>query len=265
MSPFIAVLLFGLFVGAGPAWAQSERVVEIATRPGITQRFLVLAPEAPTAAPKAAVILFAGGHGGLQLSPQGRFGWGAGNFLVRTRALFASQGLLVAVIDAPSDRQVQPFLGGFRQRPEHTADVQAVIAWLKQRANVPVWLVGTSRGTQSAAFIATALPPAAGGPDGLVLTSTLMIDPRGRGVTAMPIENIRVPVLVVHHREDGCEYCKYADVPRVMEKLTTAPRKDLITAEGGISRGDACEAMAHHGYNGIEREVVAKIAEWIVR
>jgi len=26
-----------------------------------------------------------------------------------------------------------------------------------------------------------------------------------------------------------------------------------------------CEAMAYHGYNGIEEEVVTKIAEWITR
>ena len=31
--------------------------------------------------------------------------WGAGNFLVRTRDAFAAQGLMVAVIDAPSDQK----------------------------------------------------------------------------------------------------------------------------------------------------------------
>jgi hypothetical protein len=34
--------------------------------------------------------------------------------------------------------------------------------------------------------------------------------------------------------------------------------------EGGVSEGDPCEAFAYHGYNGIEREVVAKIAAWLV-
>lgn len=29
--------------------------------------------------------------------------------------------------------------------------------------------------------------------------------------------------------------------------------------------GDPCEAFAYHGYNGIERDVVAKIAEWMNR
>jgi hypothetical protein len=67
--------------------------------------------------------------------------WGAGNFLVRTRQLFAEGGIMVAVVDAPSDRQSQPYLEGFRQTPEHVADLKAVIAWLREKANPPVWIV----------------------------------------------------------------------------------------------------------------------------
>jgi len=38
---------------------------------------------------------------------------------------------------------------------------------------------------------------------------------------------------------------------------------ELIEVEGGKSTGDDCEAFAHHGYNGIERETVDKIKAWI--
>ena len=31
--------------------------------------------------------------------------WGAANFLVRTRNMFAARGLMVAVVDAPSDHK----------------------------------------------------------------------------------------------------------------------------------------------------------------
>lgn len=257
----VAVLL-GLLTGAGTVWAQGERVVDVPTRPGVTQRFLLIEP----ANAKAAVILFAGGHGGLQIAPDGKLGWGAGNFLVRTRQMLASHGLIVATLDAPSDRQSPPFLGGFRQGKHHAADVKAVIAYLRQQAQVPVWLMGTSRGTQSAGFLATELPRATGGPDGLVLTSTILTDKAGRPVPGMPLNFVKVPVLVVHHRQDGCEHCKYADLPLLMDKLTAAPRKELLTFEGGSVRNpDPCEAFTHHGYLGIELDVVAKIAAWIVR
>jgi pimeloyl-ACP methyl ester carboxylesterase len=247
-----------LIVLASLASAQ-EQVVDVPTRPGVIQRFLLIAPESTT----ATVVLFPGGHGGLRISPDGKLGWGGGNFLVRTRRMFAEQGLMVAVVDAPSDRQSEPYLGGFRQTPMHVADVKAVIAWLRQERAIPVWLVGTSRGTQSAAFVATQLAPADGGPDGLVLTSTMLADPRGRPVPDMPLQNLRIPTLVVHHRNDGCRWCLYRFVPTLMDRLPAAPRKELLTFDGGSSRGDPCEAFAHHGYNGIEAEVVGKIAAWI--
>lgn len=258
MKRFIVLFLIALLSLSGRAWAEAQRVVDLPTRPGVIQRVLVLTPEHP----KAVVVLFAGGHGGLHLSPSGDFQWGAGNFLIRTRHLFVSKGLTVVVVDAPSDRQD---LAGFRQKTEHAADIKAVIAWLKQQANIPVWLVGTSRGTQSAAFIATQLAPADGGPDGLVLTSTILTDPKSRSVPLMPLEKIRIPTLVVHHKQDGCGHCRYADLPRLMDGLNAVPRKELLLFEGGNNQGDPCEAKAYHGFNGIEREVVDRIAEWITR
>ncbi|MBI2769860.1 MAG: alpha/beta hydrolase [Burkholderiales bacterium] len=255
------LLATALFTVLSAAQAQTtQKVVDIPSRPGVTQRVMVLSPPEP----KAAVILFAGGHGGLQIFPNGSMKWGEGNFLVRSRQLFADAGLVVAVIDAPSDRQSPPFLGGFRQTPEHTADVKAVIGWLRQNAKVRVWLVGTSRGTQSAAYVATELP-APEGPDGLVLTSTVLTDTRGnRPVPAMPLGRIRVPVLVVHHEQDGCALCAFSEIPGLMGKLANAPKTQLLSFKGGANTGDPCEAFAYHGFNGLEREVVQQIAAWIL-
>jgi dienelactone hydrolase len=167
------------------------------------------------------------------------------------------------VIDAPSDKQSPPYLSGNRQRPEHVADVRAVIGWLKQQSPVPVWLVGTSRGTQSAGYIATEASPAQGGPDGIVLTSTVLTDPAGRAVPKMPMEKLRIPVLVVHHEQDGCKLCAISDMPPLMDKLARTPKAELLTFTGGQNRGDPCEAMAYHGFNGLEAEVVGKIGAWL--
>jgi len=120
-------------------------------------------------------------------------------------------------------------------------------------------------GTQSAAFIATQLGPGDGGPDGVALTSTILSIDVGRPVPAMPLQNVAIPVLVVHHEKDGCKLCAYSEIPRLMEKLSSTPRKELVTFKGGENRGDPCEALAYHGFNGLEKDVVAKIAEWIIR
>jgi len=254
----LSLLFFAFATGA--LGQITQRVVDIPTRPGVTQRMVVLLPPDP----KAAVILFAGGHGGLHIFPNGSFGWGEGNFLVRSRKLFADNGLLVAVVDAPSDRQNPPYLGGFRQRPEHAADIKEVIAWVREEAKGPVWLVGTSRGTQSAAYVATELNGPQG-PDGLVLTSTILTDVKGsRPVPDMPLANLHIPVLVVHHEQDGCDHCLFKDIPSLMDKLGNVPRKQLLSFKGGDDRGDPCEAFAHHGFNGLEREVVGQIATWVL-
>jgi pimeloyl-ACP methyl ester carboxylesterase len=241
------------------AIAQETRVVDIPTRPGVTQRAIVITPERP----KAAVILFAGGDGALQLDSGGRIHKLAGNFLIRSRQRFADAGFITVAIDAPSDLT---HLGGSRQTAEHVADVKAVIAWLRAQAKLPVWLIGTSRGTQSVGYIATQLvTPAEGGPDGIVLTASIVNDSRTRAVPRMDLDRIQIPVLVAHHRQDSCRVCRFEDVPLLMDKLTTPPRKELMVFDGGISEGDPCQARAYHGFNGIEGEVVSKIAGWILK
>jgi dienelactone hydrolase len=259
MHRLLACFAVLAFIGQA-AWAQvSQRVVDIPTRPGVTQSFLYLAPQKPS----AAVILFAGGHGGVQMFPNGQLKYGDRHFLLRTRQQLADRGLSVAIVDAPSDRQTGAFLNGFRQTPEHVADIKAVIAWLKQQSDVPVWLAGFSRGTQSAAFISTQARPPDGGPDGLILASTILAGDAGRPVTRMPLQNLAIPVLVIHHEQDGCKLCPFSEVPGLMEKLSGAPRKELLSFRGGSDRGDPCEAMAYHGFNGMDEEAMDKIAAWV--
>lgn len=250
-----------LACAAAHAGAQAPRVVDLPTRPGVTQRFLYLAPAGP--APRASAILLAGGHGGLLYDDAGRPAWGRGNFLVRTRELFVARGIAVAIIDAPSDRRTEPYLGGFRQTREHATDVAAVIAWLRAQSAAPVWLVGTSRGTQSAAAVALALA-GRDTPDGVVLTSSIFVDPRGRPVSAMPVERLALPVLVVHHRDDGCLATPYAMAAPFVARLAAAPRKALATIEGGVDVGDPCEAQGHHGFAGVEDRALDAIADFIL-
>ena len=257
---YALVALLAITLATCPrARAQSERVVDVPTRPGVTQRFLLVPGREPVT---AAAILFAGGHGGLAIDASGRVGWGGGNFLVRTRQLFANRGITVAVVDALSDRQEEPWLNQFRQTREHAEDMTAVIAWLRREVRRPVWLVGTSRGTQSAGFLAHTLAPPEGA-DGVVLTSTILDERRGRPVSAMPVERIAIPALVVHHRHDGCRVTPYAMAQPLVDRLTSSPRKALVTVEGGVDRGDPCEARGHHGYAGVEERVVDEIARFV--
>ena len=256
MRCLFGLLLFAISIAAHAG--EVEKVVDVPTRPGVTQRFLFTAP----ADAKAAAILFAGGDGGLRINERGALGWGKGNFLVRTAPLFVENGIAVAILDAPSDHQSYPYLTGFRESAAHAADVKAVIAWLRDNTKLPVWLIGTSRGTQSVAAVATQLT-GADAPRGIVLTSTILNYFGSRPVPNMPVNTLTIPVLVVHHEQDSCRVTPYRDVPKLMDKLAPVRDKELITFRGGESSGDPCEAMAYHGYSGLERDVVARIASWI--
>lgn len=154
----------------------SSELVKIDTRPGVTQKFILIKPVNPI----ASVILFAGGHGNLELSSLfgiPTIGWGENNFLVRTRKNLARHGLMVAVVDVPSDQNWERGINRsrkrkeiFRMNNEHARDIKAVAAYLKNEVHIPIWLIGTSWGTVSATNGATRIKE---GIDGLVLTSAM--------------------------------------------------------------------------------------------
>ena len=254
-----AVVVLVALLAAARAPALDEELKTVPTRPGVTDSFLLVKPAGP---PVASVILFAGGHGGLALSERG-IGWGEGNFLVRNRRRFAGHGLLVVVIDAPSDRRAHG-LWNFRTSAEHAEDVKAAMAALRGLANVPVWVVGTSMGTISAANAAARLTD--GGPDGVVLTSSVTRTSRmtGESVRMVKLDRITAPTLLVHHAHDQCVVTPYGDMSSVLKDLKQARKKELLAFDGGDPpRSDPCEPFAAHGYLGLDAEVVAAIARWI--
>jgi dienelactone hydrolase len=242
--------------------AQAETLVSVSGRPGVEQKFLLAKPEKPG----AAVILFAGGHGALGLGGSAdnpAIGWGANNFLVRTRDKFVRAGLTVALVDAPSDRQgSRGMLGGFRTSAEHCQDIEAVARYLRQQAATSVWLIGTSHGTESAANCALRIRE---GVAGLVLTSPMTRgNLGGPPVTSLELGAIRVPTLVVVHELDECEHTPANGGHQIMSRLTRAPKKELKVVRGGERpRGKPCEALAAHGFLGVESQVIDTIVSFI--
>lgn len=254
-----ALVALVLLLAPAAAGAADEPIRTIPSRPGVTEPFVLVRPAGP---PVASVILFTGGAGGLGMG-RGPLGPRAINFLVRSRQAFADRGFLVAVLDAPSDRTAEALVR-FRTTAEHAADVRALIATLRAEAPVPVWLIGTSMGSVSAASVAARLTE--GGPDGIVLTSSVTRYSRQmrESLDDVALDKIRVPALVVHHREDRCQASPPGDTSWIVRKLSAAPKKELRMFTGGDPpRSDACEPLAPHGYYGIEAQVLDAIADWI--
>jgi pimeloyl-ACP methyl ester carboxylesterase len=87
----------------------------------------------------------------------------------------------------------------------------------------------------------------------------------GESLQDVALERIRVPTLLVHHRDDGCRASRYADTSWLLRQLKATPKRELLTFTGGDRpQSDACEPLAPHGYFGIDTTVVNAIADWII-
>jgi len=234
-----------------PVWA-GDRLISVSTRAEVTTSYWWMPRDGAT----ATVLLFSGGAGGIGYrdgEPK------SGNFLIRSRDEFAKAGFNVALMGNPSDMpKLNPV---FRQSSEHFADVRAVIEDIRARSPVPVWLVGTSQGTISAAAAGIDLGAAV---QGVVLTATLSGQQFGGSVSDLALEKLTVPVLVHQHAKDSCKITPPYLAQRLLGKLTSAPVKKYMEVDGGQNpTGPACEAFHYHGYIQMEPEAVAQISAWI--
>lgn len=254
---FAAILMLALM--AAPVSA-ADRVEAIATRPDVTQRYWLLEPDRP---PRAIAIMMLGGDGLLRFDANGPTSQ-RNNFLMRIRDDMLRAGFLLAYPDAPSDQQGG--LDNFRTDRRHAEDIKALIVTLKGRVDVPALVIGTSRGTVSAANAAARLDPALLA--GVLLTTTVFDRTTGRirlhSVHDLPLADIRVPVLELHHRDDACYITLAAGVPAFLRALTNAPRKDSVILSGGKpAQSDACGALAPHGFYGVQDQAARTMIDWI--
>lgn len=259
LKGWLAGLLFLLLAGAALA---DPRVIDIPTREGVTERVLWLPAQTQ---PVGILMVMPGGHGGLRISDAGSIAWGENIFLVRNREALSRMGLHVLIVDAPSDRGAPNYLRGFRQTADHVSDLRAIIQWARKEApGLPLWLAGFSRGTQSAAYAGLRLSGSADAPDAVVLVSSIVVDkPGGRPVSAMPLEHMRVPVLVIHHRRDSCEFCPFDRAQSMMNDFSNAPARQLLAYDGGRDHRDSCGPLGYHGYAGIEDTVASEMVAWL--
>lgn len=254
MTLFLRSLWLGLCLcWSAAAWAQ-DQLVTLPTREGQSISFWWM----PASGAKTTVLLFSGGSGGIGLRdgrPQSR------NFLIRSGEFFRAQGLNVAMLGNPSDkRQLDD---AWRTSAMHRSDVSAVLADLRQRGSQGLWLVGTSRGTVSVAALGIALQEQL---TGLVLTASIGSYSVATSVPKQAIDQIRLPVLVYHHKNDGCRITTAVDTEWILRGLKNAPVKKRWIVEGGSNpEGDPCEALHWHGFIGMEEQAVKDIAGWIAK
>ena len=233
--------------------ARADGLVQVATRGDQSISYWWMPAEGAT----ATVLLLSGGSGGIgirQGQPQ------SNNFLIRSRDLFRAEGFNVALLGNPTDQKAMD--DAWRTSEMHRTDVAAVMADIRAKgATQAIWLVGTSRGTISAAALAIGLSDQVAG---VVLTSSVASFSTPTAVHRLAIDQLQMPVLVYHHREDACRITLARDAEWIFKGLKNARVKKFWVVEGGENpSGNACEALHWHGFVGMEGRAVKDVSVWI--
>jgi hypothetical protein len=254
---FKRVVLFALLLGLSPG-SRAGMAADVATVTidGASQNVLFVAPRSP---PVAAVVMFPGGDGRIDLLATGAI-LRPGNFLIRTEDEWLAHGLMFVAVDGAEGRA-----GGRGDRvgPANQKAIAEIVRLVRQRTKAPIWLVGTSAGAPAAMAGAASLPP--GAIRGVVISSAVSRpNPQQDSVFDVALAAVKVPVLIQVNREDGCRSTPPADALRIKAALTSAPRVEVQEYSGGDPpRSGPCDAFARHGFLGIEDQVVNGAANFI--
>ncbi len=265
--------LIGWATVAALVWtsaAAEETVLRIESRPGVTEVMVLTPGKLATASAtelangvatergsaKNVVIVFNGGSGQIRIERRsdgpeaGKLRIG-GSLPIMARQELADKVGAVAILTQPSDRSVMD--QEWRDSKEHVADVAAAVTVVQQRfPGAKVWLLGLSNGAWSAAHAGAAFQDKLAG-------VILMSSAQGAFATA-GFANIRIPVLVVHHRRDACLPYRNIEAQARWHTLVTVDDARLPRA-GTIHRD--CGGHTAHNFYGSEAAVMAAVAEWI--
>lgn len=154
----------------------------------------------------------------------------------------------------------------YRASSRHAVDVASVVQKASPpKKNLPIFLVGTSRGALSAVALhqlgaGIALPsPVVSGP-------TLYVDyPDDVTYPQLQPENVTTPALVLSNPNDACAVSQPVPVAAMAAKLAGSPTQ-LVTAVADTFQPPAeppCEARSHHGFLGDETAAVAAITAFL--
>ena len=223
-----------LLLAAQPALGAEELVTTARYASGEAVPYIL---DSASATPRYVVILFPGGSGVMDPRMQdGKLVYSLrGNFLIRSRPyLVDKEFATVATNTTTSEERVQALLDDIKRR----------------YPRAKIYVMGTSNGTYATLRLAEYL---SGRVDGVIHTSSL------NAISQFDSRKYKNRQLIVSHVDDVCHATRHSASKDAAERYGT----DFIAMQGGISVGEYCEAFSHHGYNGIERETIEKIKDWI--
>jgi dienelactone hydrolase len=229
--------------------AQSQ-VLDVPHQQDLPTRTLLV----PTSNAKAVVLLFAGGGGMLRLKDDGSTK--NQHTFVRSVSLWSQYQIDAVLVDTPYDLGDLK-RGNKRDTTDHLARVGEVIEFYKKKLNLPVWIFGHSMGSSTVAYFANQNNDSSKLLAGIIIAGTVR--------TASLSDDVKFPVLAIHHVNDQC----ISTPPSASESIISSRPKNTISRlemiEGGISEGNVCDSFAYHGFNQTEPEFIKRAAQFILK
>lgn len=247
-----------LAVTAASAHA-GEELLELSARENASLK--VILTEDKGTRPHAVALLLPGGQGDFRFeaTPNGIKMIKGERLPNRLRPLLLERGIASYLVDSPSDMPLMP--DAFRSSPQHMADLQVLLDDANKRfPNVPVFVVGHSNGTMSAAPFASAATARIAG--------TALIAPRliahpalGPALTQFDWSRLDHALLLIHHRKDACFATLYRASADLAQRDT---RFELLSLDKeGMAPNPDCNFTGAHNIVGQEQEVADGLAAWI--
>ena len=202
---------------------------------------------------KAVVLLFPGGGGVLRLQDDGS----TTNFhtFVRLKDLWAQYGIDAVLVDTPYD--LGAGMRNSRSIRDHQQRILNVVNYYRDKFNLPVWIFGHSMGTVSVTEFVN------GGKDKERLVAGVIV--AGTYRSASIDSDVTIPVMAIHHTDDGCASTPLVTSERIIEGRSPKTISLLIQIDGGVSEGDVCGSKAYHGFNQKESEFIKSAAQFILK
>ena len=202
---------------------------------------------------KAVVLLFPGGGGVLRLQDDGS----TTNFhtFVRSKDLWAQYGIDSVLVDTPYD--LGAGMRNSRSIRDHQQRILNVVNYYRDKFNLPVWIFGHSMGTVSVTEFVN------GGKDKERLVAGVIV--AGTYRSASIDSDVTIPVMAIHHTDDGCASTPLVTSERIIEGRSPKTISLLIQIDGGVSEGDVCGSKAYHGFNQKESEFIKSAAQFILK
>jgi hypothetical protein len=243
------VIYFFLAIGMFVSSSVSAQVFDVPYKDDAPTRTLLT----PVKNAKAVVLLFPGGGGVLRLQDDGT----TTNFhtFVRSKDLWAQYGIDSVLVDTPYD--LGAGMRNSRSIRDHQQRILNVVNYYREKLNLPVWIFGHSMGTVSVTEFVN------GGAEKEKLIAGVIV--AGTYRTATIDSNVVVPVLAIHHTDDGCASTPLTASERIIEGRPSKTRSQFIQIDGGVSEGDVCGSKAYHGFNQKEPEFIKAAAQFILK